>query len=235
MKHRSPLITLSVVVVWFVVMLVVNLVVHPSHGSSAAEPNTTLPPNPSTSAAASASPSATPVPPPSQTPTATKPAKQREDSYPDKVVYAGRTSDGSLALAIAVLNGKAAAYLCDGRQVEAWLRGETDEDELSLTSRAGAKVEAKLKGKHLKGSIELSRHRFTFSITEATKPAGLYRARGSKTTIGWIVLPNGSQVGVATDSDGNSAPAPKLDPNSGQVGANGEELTAEPVTGDTDI
>jgi hypothetical protein len=233
MKHRSPLITLGVVVVWFVVMLVVNLVVHPSAGSAAPGPNSTLPPSSPPSQPPTASPTA--APPPSQTPTATQPPRQREDSYPDKIVYAGRTKDGSLALAIAVLNGKAAAYLCDGRQVEAWLRGATDEDELNLTSRSGAKIEAKLVGKQLKGSIELASKRFTFSITEAKKPAGLYRARGSKTTIGWIVLPNGDQVGVATDSDGKSVPAPKLDPDAGQVSANGEELTAEPVTGETEI
>ena len=59
-----------------------------------------------------------------------------------------------------------------------------------------------------------------FEIDEAKRPAGLYRARGSKTTIGWIVLPDGSQVGVQTTGSDSSA-APRLD--------------AAPVNGDEDL
>ena len=72
------------------------------------------------------------------------------------------------------------------------------------------------------------------AIDEAKKPAGLYRARGSKTTIGWIVLEDGSQVGIQTAGD-DSVGAPELNPESPQVTANGESLDAKPINGDEDL
>jgi hypothetical protein len=70
-------------------------------------------------------------------------------------------------------------------------------------------------------------------VNEA-KPAGLYRARGSKTTIGWIVLEDGSEVGIQTTSTDSSA-APQLDPADPEVTVNGEKLDAAPVNGDEDL
>jgi hypothetical protein len=73
-----------------------------------------------------------------------------------------------------------------------------------------------------------------FEINEAKKPAGLYRARGSKTTIGWIVLEDGSEVGLQTTGQ-DSTPAPELDPENPQVTVDGKELDAAPVDGDEDL
>jgi hypothetical protein len=73
-----------------------------------------------------------------------------------------------------------------------------------------------------------------FEIKEAEKPAGLYRASGSKTTIGWIVLEDGSQVGVQSTGSETSA-APQLDPENPQVTVDGENLNAAPVNGDEDL
>ncbi len=149
-------------------------------------------------------------------------------------MYAGRTRDDSAAIAVAVLGEKAAAYLCDGRNVESWMRGTVDGDEIELESKAGAKLEAKLDGNRLKGTIEVNDEKLRFEIAEAEKPAGLYRAKGSKTTIGWIVLPDGSQVGIQTTGEESSA-APELDPDAPQVSVDGEQLDAEPVSGDEDL
>ena len=149
-------------------------------------------------------------------------------------MYAGRTRDDSAAIAVAVLGEKAAAYLCDGRNVESWLRGTVDEDEIKLESKDGAKLEAKLDGDRLKGTIEVNDEKLRFDIAEAKKPAGLYRAKGSKTTIGWIVLPDGSQVGIQTTGEESSA-APELDPDAPQVTVDGEQLDAEPVSGDENL
>src|SRR5262249_49159075 len=44
-------------------------------------------------------------------------------TFPAEVVYAGKVSTGRLAVAVAVKGNQAAAYLCDGRNIEAWLRG----------------------------------------------------------------------------------------------------------------
>jgi hypothetical protein len=149
-------------------------------------------------------------------------------------VYAGRTDDHTAAIAVAVVGDLAAAYLCDGRNVEAWFRGTVEGGDLSLKSKSGGTLEAKLDGDHIKGTVQVNNDTLRFEINEAKKPAGLYRARGSQTTIGWIVLEDGSQVGVQT-SGADSSAAPQLDPENPQVSVGGEDLDAAPVNGDEEL
>ncbi len=236
MTHRSPLVTLAGLVIAFGVMFGVNIASSapidsyqpPAASSSAAAPSASAP----SASAATTSPSTSPSESPSPTPSpSASETKNGGSEFPNQVVYAGRTRDGSSSIAIAILGDKAAAYLCDGRNVESWLRGTVDGDETSLTSKDGAQLEAKLDGDALKGEIEVNDEKYRFVIREAKKPAGLYRAKGSKTTIGWIVLPDGSQVGIQT-TGGDSSAAPELDPDQPQVEIDGEQLDAEPVTGD---
>lgn len=233
MTHRSPLVTLAGLVAFFVIMFGVNLTSSaPANSypplapaSASAATSAPAPPSPAASTAAP-SVSASPPPSPSTSPSAA------DNPYPEKIVYAGRTKDRSAAIAVAVLGNKAAAYLCDGRNVESWLSGRVDEDELKLTGKGGTSLEAELDddGK-LSGEVKINGDELDFTIGEAKKPAGLYRARGSKTTIGWIVLPDGSQVGIQTAGQDSQA-APPLDPDQPQLSVGGEELTASPVSGD---
>ena len=234
MTHRSPLVTLAGLVIAFVVMFGVNLASSAPAGSYQSPGSTPVAPSPTTAPplpteTASASPAETKAPSPSATE-----SEDGDSEFPARIVYAGRTRDDSAAIAVAVLGEKAAAYLCDGRNVESWLRGTVDGDEIELESKAGAKLEAELDGNRLKGTIEVNDEKLRFEIAEAEKPAGLYRAKGSKTTIGWIVLPDGSQVGIQTTGDESSA-APELDPDAPQVSVDGEQLDAEPVSGDEDL
>ena len=60
-------------------------------------------------------------------------------------------------------------------------------------------------------------------MSHLSRPNGLYRAPGSKTTIGLIVLEDGSQVGVRTAGTGLAA-ALQLDPDNPQVTVEGENL-----------
>jgi len=149
-------------------------------------------------------------------------------------VYAGRAEDSQGAIAVAVLGGQAAAYFCDGRNVEAWLRGTAEGGNISLKSKSGATLNAELDGTEIKGTVQVENDTVEFEIDEAKQPAGLYRARGSKTAIGWIVLPDGSQVGVQTTGSDSSA-APRLDLEDPQVTVDGESLDAAPVNGDEDL
>jgi hypothetical protein len=221
-KHRSPLVTLAAVVLAFIIMFTVNMLSGPPGSSStgsagpAAAPTTAAAPQQT----ASATPSA------SETP---------EDSeFPEQVVYAGRTDNGPAAIAVAVLGNQAAAYVCDGRNVESWFRGTVEGGRLSLKSKSGEALQAELDGDHLKGTVQIKSGTQKFEINGASKPAGLYRARGSKTTIGWIVLEDGSQVGVQTTGADSSA-APQLDPENPQVMVDGESLDAAAVNGDEDL
>ena len=223
MKHRSPLLTLIAVALAFAIMLIVNMLAEP--------PGATTGPTagPATATTSSPSPQVTETAAASPSPGA---SETDEDSrFPEKVVYAGRAEDNAGAIAVAVLGDQAAAYFCDGRSVESWFRGTVNGGEISLKSKTGATLEAELDGNEIKGRVELVNERIDFEIDEAKKPAGLYRARGSKTTIGWIVLQDGSEVGVQTTGE-TSTPAPDLNPENPQVTVNGENLDAAPVNGD---
>jgi len=232
--HRSPLVTLLGLVAAFAIMFGVNMASSAPRDSYGASPSpapsaTAAVPSPAdqTSAAPSSEPPS-PIPPPSPSET------EEVEKFPNKVVYAGRTDDDSAAIAVAILGDQAAAYLCDGRDVESWLRGTVKGDEISLTSKKGASLEARLVHGALEGKIEVADKELHFTINEAKPPAGLYRARGAKTTIGWIILPDGSQVGIQTTGE-ESASAPKLDPDNPQVTVDGESLQGEPVSGDLDV
>ena len=230
MKHRSPLVTLAAVVVAFIIMFTVDILSGPPGSSST---GTAVP---SAAPATTSASSAPPQPPPTAVakPSPSASESTEESKFPQKVVYAGRTKDDSGALAVAVLGDQAAAYFCDGRNIESWLRGAVTGADISLKSKDGATLQATLDGNHLKGSLQIKKDTLKFEIAEAKKPAGLYRAKGSKTTIGWIVLEDGSVVGVQT-TGADSAAAPKLDPENAQVTVDGENLDAQPVNGDEDL
>ena len=230
MKHRSPLITLAAVAVAFAIMFIVNMSVSPPGGSSTG--TATPPPAPATAVTNSPAPQTSETSAASASASPTK--SVAESKFPNKIVYAGRAEDGAGAIAVAVLGTQAAAYFCDGRSVESWLRGAVQGGDISLKSKDGGTLQASLDGDHLKGALRIKNQRVRFEINGAKKPAGLYRARGSKTTIGWIVLEDGSEVGVQTTGQDSTA-APELDPKNPQVTVDGEKLDAAPVNGDEDL
>jgi serine/threonine-protein kinase len=137
-------------------------------------------------------------------------------------------------VAIAVRDGKAIAYVCDGRTKEAWLRGDVaDDGTMRLTSSPkGSTLTGTLAGSHITGSVQLPGRTWKFTAAKAVKPSGLYRATarvsGAKVEGGWIVLPDGKQVGIV-DRDGEPSAAPSIDPQTGAVTVDGEQLTAKPV------
>jgi hypothetical protein len=227
-KHRSPLLTLAAVAVAFAIMFTVNMLASPPGSSSTGTPTPAAP------ATASASPGSQETGTAAATPSPSATRSAEDNKFPQKVVYAGRAEDGAGAIAVAVLGTQAAAYFCDGRSVESWFRGTVTGSDISLKSKDGATLQASLDGDHLKGSLRIKNERVKFEINEAKKPAGLYRARGSKTTIGWIVLEDGSEVGLQTTGQ-DSTPAPELDPENPQVTVDGKELDAAPVNGDEDL
>jgi hypothetical protein len=230
-KHRSPLVTLAAVAVAFAIMFTVNMLSGPPGSSSTgtAGPSSAAP-APASASSASSQPTETAVASPSPSASQTT----EESKFPEKVVYAGRTKDGSAAIAVAVLGDQSAAYFCDGRNIESWFRGAVRGADTSLKSRSGVALQASLDGDHMKGSVQIKKDTLKFEINEAKKPAGLYRARGSKTTVGWIVLEDGSEVGVQT-TGADSTAAPQLDPENPQVTLGGENLDAKPVNGDEDL
>ncbi|WP_406446574.1 hypothetical protein OHB14_46870 [Streptomyces sp. NBC_01613] len=218
MKRPGPLITLIAGLLLGLFMLSLNATTGTKSVSSTAKkesPTATASPAPTkTSAPPSPSPSRTPVPDAS---------------------YAGRTDDDSSAVAVTVDDGKAVAYFCDGRAKESWLKGDVKDDgSMRLTGKNGDELNGTLKeGKRISGTVDVGGGHYAFSADKAKKPSGLYRAtatvRGAKIDGGWIVLPGGKQVGIVT-RDSVASAAPTIDPDTGAVTVDGQQLTARPVT-----
>ncbi|MET9272985.1 hypothetical protein [Kribbella sp. NPDC003557] len=227
MGQRSPLVTLAATVAGLVVLLVVNSTQTSTQTSvqtgtqtgtqtsSPAATETTAPPTSATALPTS--------PPATSAPATTKPPAARP------VVYAGRTPTRE-AVALAVKGNRAVSYVCDGRTLEAWLTGTVANGQAALRSRTGDHLTAILSATTATGTLTLNGRTLRFTIPAAGPPAGLYRARNSTSTIGWIVLPDGQQVGV--DDDGTPAPAPPLDPDNRTATVNGIAVTAQTITGD---
>ncbi|MFE0514154.1 hypothetical protein [Streptomyces sp. NPDC058964] len=149
--------------------------------------------------------------------------------------YAGRTDDDSSSVAVTIRRGRAIAYFCDGHRKESWLKGDVEGDgSMRLTGRDGAELDGRIQeGERIRGTVGIDGGHYAFTAAKAVKPSGLYRAtasvRGAKVDGGWIVLPDGRQVGILS-RDGKAGPAPRIEPATGAVTVDGERLTARPVT-----
>jgi hypothetical protein len=230
MKRSGPLFTLLAGLLLGLFMLGLNETSGTGSSSYGGASPGTASPSPSGNPP---SPSETP---PSQQPSgglSESPSASPSESAPPNGDYAGRTDDDTSAVALSLRDGKAIAYFCDGRNKESWLKGDVEDDgSLRLTGKHGAKLEATLRGRSVSGDVEIDKQRWTFTAKKAMKPSGLYRAtaevRGAKIDGGWIVLPGGRQVGILK-RDGEPAPAPEIDPETGAVTVDGQRLTARPV------
>ncbi|MFF3494336.1 hypothetical protein ACFYWS_23630 [Streptomyces sp. NPDC002795] len=226
MKRSGPLFTLLAGLALGLFMLSLNATTGEGTSSYEEAPAATASPAPS-----KASPS------PSKPSTSSEPSKPSKASPTrtagPKTSYAGRTDDDTSAISISVRGDKAIAYFCDGRSKESWLKGNVKDDgEMKLSGKHGAKLEGRLAGDRVRGTTTIDKHPYGFTAKKAVKPSGLYRAttevRGAKIDGGWIVLPDGRQVGIVRRDDKPSA-APRIDPDSGAVTVDGDRLTARPV------
>lgn len=222
MKRPGPLLTLLAGLLAGAFLLALNATTGTKNASSAS------PPSPSSADTTKESPAATPSP----APTKTTPS-------PSKVPvpnagYAGRTDDDSSAVAVTLRDGRAIAYFCDGRAKESWLKGDMNDDgTMRLTGQDGSVLNGTLKeGKQIRGTVDIDGGHYAFTADRTKKPSGLYRAtstvRGAEIDGGWIVLPDGRQVGVLT-RDGKPSPAPRIAPETGTVTVDGQQFTARPA------
>jgi hypothetical protein len=219
MKRSGPLLTLLAGLLVGLFMLSLNATTGEKTTSSSVQES------PSTKASPSPAPTRTT---PSPSPSPSKVPVPNAD-------YAGRTDDDSSAIAVSLRDGRAIAYFCDGRDKESWLKGDVEDDgTMKLTAKDGSKLNGTLKeGKRISGTVDIGGGHYTFTADKALKPSGLYRAtatvRDAKFDGGWIVLKDGSQVGILK-KDGKPSPAPEIDPETGVVTVDGQQLTARPVT-----
>lgn len=216
MARRSPLLTLLGGAVLAGGLLVANAAV--TGDDLGSEPGGDL-------AEAGASPTAEPEP--AATPSPEPP--------PEPVTYVGAVDGGGASVAIVINGADATGYVCDG-VTEAWLTGAVEAGpragELDLRGERGD-LTARLDGDSATGQVTADGRSWSFTIEQVAPPEGLYRVAdtilgGAEVDGGWIVLPDGTQIGVLT-VDGEAQPAPRLDPETGRVTIDGRPVTADRV------
>ena len=224
MRRSGPLLTLVVGIVLGVGLLVLSANATNRADEPAASPAT-----------ASASPTATATVTPAQTEPPQTPEPAPAPAPEPPATYAGRVDGGAATVAIAINGGQAVAYVCDGRQIEAWLQGPASGGTMALIGAGGANLTGTYGDGVSAGSVAADGRAWTFTAPVAQEPAGLYRATasvaGARVVGGWIVLSDGSQVGGMSE-DGRRAPAPPLDVATGQASVQGTPIAAERMDGE---
>lgn len=178
---------------------------------------------------ADATPGAEPAPPAVEESVAPEPAPEPEDEL-EPVTYVGWVDGGGASVAIIVDGDDTIAYVCDGATAEAWLQGGASDGQLYLTGAGGSLV-ASYDDRQATGQTTVAGRTWTFTAEQVAPPEGLYRfadtiAGGAEVIGGWIVLPDGSQVGVLTVG-GDPQPAPAWDPDTGVVTIDGYLVTPQ--------
>ncbi|MDX3195263.1 hypothetical protein PV458_43270 [Streptomyces sp. MN03-5084-2B] len=183
------------------------------------------------SAAATTTAPSTPTAP--TVPTVSLPEPPKPD-VPARADYAGKVTGGGASIAVSARDGHAIAYVCDGKKLEAWLQGATTGGKLDLSGAPDATLTGSFDTISATGTVTAAGKTYRFTVPTAKKPAGLYRAapkvKGKAAKVGWIVQPDGSQVGILTTDEG-PAPAPALDPAAATATVDGVSVTAEAVSG----
>lgn len=220
MKRHAPLLTLVAVAVLGVGLLVVNNLSNPAQQTPAPAAAPTV-----------VAPTGAAVPEPTTAEVVAAPAVVER-------VYAGRSSGNEVTVAIAVLDGRAVAYVCDGDEVEAWLEGTLEGDQLSLRGADGASITGTVDDAAAFGTVAADGRDWPYSAEGVEAPEGLYEGRadigGVANRIGWIVL-DGTQTG-SWNRGGELLPPPVLDPaNLDGVTVDGRPVPVRSLTGADDV
>ncbi|MHA6784752.1 hypothetical protein ACVGOW_27710 [Pseudonocardia saturnea] len=211
MKRYAPLLTLGAVAVLGGALLAVDVFTDP--GQAPAAP------------AAAAAPAA---PAPEPTAVVSEPPAVVES------VWAGRSSGNEVTVAIAVKDGRAVAYVCDGEEIEAWLEGTLAGSALSLQGADGAVLTGTVDDTAAFGSVAVSGGQWPYAAQVVQAPEGLYDGRanvdGVAVRIGWIAL-DGTVTGGARAA-GEVVAAPAFDPAApGSTVLDGVPVTVTAVDG----
>jgi hypothetical protein len=228
MKRNTPLLTLLTGAALGVALLIASMLA--THTKAPTRYGAAATPTP-VSAATTAPPAVSPSP----TATASATALFRAD-------YAGRVKgDVHASVAISIHGTQAIAYACNGAAVEAWLKGTAVGGRLVMTGKNGAILTANYDSRRAYGNVSADGITYAFSVYKVKKPSGLYRAtadvRGATIKAGWIVLPDGTQVGSLESNANAAAPsataAPPLDVAAGTAQDGSTVLHVTAISGIT--
>ena len=229
MKRYTPLATLVAVVLLGAVLLVVNMMSTPTPAQDSAQNAAQTETAPAAVAAGEPAQAAPPAP--------AGPAPAAAPAVAEKA-YTGRSAGNEVTVAIALKDGKAVAYVCDGKKIEAWMEGTLAGGQLTLEGKTGS-LTATVSDKATLGSVTVNGVEWPFAAKGVQAPAGLYQGRGVlkgvAARVGWIVEENGNVTGLAVVGNG-IAPAPVINPKApAAVTVDGVVMTVEPVGGDQSV
>lgn len=136
--------------------------------------------------------------------------------------YVGRVNGTEALIAVVSDGRRIGGYICDGRSTSVWLQavGATG-GGANLVSRTGRTVgKVRFQGRRATGEVDIAGRRSVFDLVTAEGVAGLYLegtgtpGAGGSTETGWVVLPDGTEVGIKTqwidpDTDPITKPAAK--------------------------
>jgi len=242
MKRWSPLITLLSGAVLGIALWIASMVAaSPAPGGSGYGAAGSLPVSATpaaTATSASVPSSAASTVPGSTAPAASPTATAGELEHAN---FVGMVSGGGAAIAISVLHGRAIAYFCNGKTMDAWLSGKMANGKLLLTGKRGAHAEVNVSAGHAQGMVMVNGTPHAFSVTTANRPAGLFRAtavvNGTPVKAGWIVLASGAKIGSLEVNPNSTAPvtqaAPPLDLATLTAVDDGVTITATPIDANT--
>lgn len=157
-----------------------------------------------------------------------------------------QVNGGGAAVAISVHKGKVVAYVCNGHAVATWYRGTAAHGKLNLTGKNGGLLSVDYGSGQAKGSLTTDGVHYSFSapmvhgvVPTSGRPPGLYEATatvdGVQVKAGWIVLPDGSQVGSVeydpTSAIPPTAQAPLLNLTTDTAQYDGVTLVASLISG----
>lgn len=233
MKRLTPLLTLLSGAVTAAVLFTMSAQAAPPSPPAAAEtgPPATAPPAEGLGDAPAA-------PRPDGTRPAATPPPASPDARPGGTEatveqnWTGRLENGATIAITVSGDGRAEAYVCDGRKMELWLSGTVTDGRIEMSGK-DAKLTGVIRGNNASGEmiVGVRRWKFTAKPTGSTTPA-VYRAtddvRDAGVDGGWIVLPDGTQIGIVT-WNGTPIPAPPLDPAFWSTIVNEVTITAAPV------
>jgi hypothetical protein len=241
MNRYSPIVTLLAVVLLGAGLLGVNVVSNPGETASEAAGEARGETRGGTGApagqAAAAFPGAPPLPAAEPPPVPDDDASAAGPAVVEKA-YTGRSAGDEVTVAVAVKDGKAVAYVCDGENVEAWLEGTLTGETLALSGKTGT-VTGTLDDKAAFGTVVVDGAEWPFSARGVAAPAGLYEGRGLlggvAARVGWIVEEDGRVTGVLT-AGGESSRAPVLDLDApGATTLEGRSVAVTAVAGDATV
>ncbi|MFG2005885.1 hypothetical protein ACGFNU_42720 [Spirillospora sp. NPDC048911] len=179
-------------------------------------------------------PDASPPPPLTATTAAPAPPPIPQSA---NATFASRVPGSRAVVALTVKGGNAIAYVCDGRSLEAWLRGKVyPEGLIRLQGKKGI-LTGSVQGDTVIGAASLSRKGVMgFRAPVVRPPSGLYRAaarttEGAQLVGGWIILPSGAQVGLVNYGK-EPRPAPVLNPGAGAITIEDERVAVAPADPD---